>query len=124
MTADRKLVEFLVKVRDGAQQIADAANEYVESLTPPEIKEENAVDENTFSCLKFDAQQGNKLGSFDVAYKTTNPADKWTQAFDVLSKANSTIQTRYHGKNYEFSYWLYGEGKIYRQKLKQGANKP
>jgi len=32
-------VEFLVKLRDAAQMIADAANEYLESLIPPEGRE-------------------------------------------------------------------------------------
>ena len=32
-------VEFLVKLRDAAQMMADAANEYLERLKPPEAKE-------------------------------------------------------------------------------------
>jgi len=32
---------------------------------------------------------------------------------------NTTIKERYHGPSYAYTYWLYGEDKIYRQKLKR-----
>ena len=73
-------------------------------------------------ALKFEAQQGPNVGSYEVAYKANNPSE-WQNVFDVLSKSNATIQSRYHGKNYQFSYWLYGEGKIYRHIL-FGGKKP
>ena len=99
-----------------------ALNEYIDTLAPREFREEKtAVNEEIFSILKFDPQEGAKLGSYEVAYQANNLADKWTQAFDVLNKASATIQKRYHGKDYHFSFWLYGEGKIYRQKLKEKA---
>lgn len=114
-------VEFLVKLRDGAQMIADAANEYLESLAPPGVKENKeptAVQEATFKILKFEPQTGAKIGEYAVAYKANNLEDKWTHAHNVLRNSNATIQNRYHGEGYEFAYWLYGENKIYRQKLK------
>ena len=77
-----------------------------------------AVSEETFTCLKFEEQRGAKLGEYSVAYKQNNLVDKWTSAFNILRQSNATIKTRYCGQNYQFSYWLYGEGKIYRQKLK------
>ena len=33
-----KQVEFLVKLRDASQMLADATNEYIDSLAPPEVK--------------------------------------------------------------------------------------
>jgi hypothetical protein len=119
-----KQVEFLVKLRDSLAMAAEATNEYIDSLAPAGMKEKPpviAVTETTFSILKFEAQEGTKLGSFEVAYKANNVEEKWTQSFKILKDANATIQERYHGKDYQFNYWLYGEGKIYRQKLK-GAN--
>jgi len=80
-------------------------------------KEPAAVKEETFSILKFEAQQGAKIGEFEVAYKANNLEDKWTHAHNVLRNSNATIKDRYHAEGYEFSYWLYGENKIYRQKL-------
>lgn len=118
---DRKFIEFLVKVRDGSQMIADATNDYIDSMAPSETKE--TVAETSFTVLKFEAQQGSKLGFFEIAFKANseNSADKWQSAYDLLTKANATIKDRYHGKDYEFAYWLFGEGKIYRQKLKEKA---
>jgi hypothetical protein len=81
-------------------------------------KEPAAVKEETFAILKFEPQTGAKIGEYEVAYKANNLEDKWTHAHNVLRNSNATIQNRYHGEGYEFAYWLYGEGKIYRQKLK------
>lgn len=77
-----------------------------------------AVKEETFTTLKFEDQQGAKLGQYAVAYKQSNLMDKWTSAYNILRQSNATIQSRYHGSDYQFSYWLYGESKIYRQRLK------
>jgi len=110
-------VEFFVKLRDAACMIQDACEEYLEKLSP-ETKQEQAVREETFTCLKFEPQQGAKIGEYEVAYKANNIEDKWTHAFNVLKQNNSTINSRYHGEGYAYSYWLYGENKIYRQKLK------
>lgn len=114
-------IEFLVKIRDASQTIADAANQYIESLAPPEVKAEKqtaAVLEITFTTLRFEAQQGAKLGEFEVAYKQNNLQNKWQNAYNILRNSNATIKDRYHGETYQYSYWLYGEDKIYRQKLK------
>jgi hypothetical protein len=121
-----KQVKFLVKLRDGAQMIADAANEYLETLAPPGVKENKpaapaTVQETTFTILKFEQQTGAKIGEYEVAYKASNIEDKWTHAYTVLRNSNATIKDRYHGEGYEFSYWLYGADKIYRQKLEPKA---
>ena len=116
-----KQVEFLAKLRDASQMIADATNEYIKSLAPPEALENHdiaVVQEATFTILKFEPQQGVKLGTFDIAFKADNLEDKWNSAYRILRNSNATIKNRYHGYNYQFSYWLFGEDKIYRQKLK------
>lgn len=113
-----KHVEFLVKLRDAHQIIADATNQYIESLAPPEINLElTAVHEINFSTLKFEAQQGAKLGDYEIAHKANNIEDKWRSAYNILRNSNATIKDRYHGETYTYSYWLFGEDKIYRQKL-------
>ena len=116
-----KHVEFLVKLRDASLMLADAANDYIESMSPIEAKpKENktAVLELSFTTLRFDSMQGNKLGDYEVAYKQNNLPDKWQSAYNILRNNNATIKDRYHGEDYAYSYWLYGEDKIYRQKLK------
>jgi hypothetical protein len=76
------------------------------------------VQETTFTILKFEPQQGAKIGEYEVAYKGNNLEDKWTHASNILRNSNATINSRYHGEGYACAYWLYGENKIYRQKLK------
>mgnify|MGYP001321366093 CR=1 FL=1 len=114
-----KQVDFLIKLRDSSQQISDAANQLINSLAPPEVKAElAAVEQSTFSILKFEPQQGAKLGEFEIAKKENNQEDKWQLAHNILSSSNATIKDRYHGQDYQYSYWLYSQGTIYRQKLK------
>ena len=117
-----KQVEFLVKLRDASLMLADAANDYLESMAPNEAKpKENkpAVLELNFTTLRFSSMQGSKLGDYKLAYKQSNLPDKWQSAYNILINSNATIKARYTGEGYQFSYWLYGEDKIYRQKLKQ-----
>ena len=119
-------VDFLVKLRDASQMLADAANTYIESLAPPEVKEDNKIavaQELTFGTLRFEVQQGAKLGEYEIAYKVSNLEDKWRPAHNILRNSNATINDRYHGDGYLYSYWLYGEDKIYRQKLKPKPQK-
>ncbi len=93
--------------------------EIFEVTTSVAVKEEKAaVLEETFTILKFEPQQGVKLGTYEVAYAPNNIPEKFNHAYDVLSKSNATIKNRYVGKCYAYSYWLYGSGKIYRQKLR------
>ena len=79
--------DFLVKLRDAGQMIADVANALLKSMAPSELGLENepaAVTELTFTTLKWDAQTGSKLGDFEVAYKASNIEDKWQHAFNIL----------------------------------------
>lgn len=116
-----KQADFLAKLHDAGQMIADAANELLKSMTPsePGLKNEPvAVNELTFTTLKWDSQKGTQLGDFEVAYKASNIEDKWQHAFNILRSSNATIKERYYGSGYSRSYWVYGQDKIYRQKLK------
>jgi hypothetical protein len=116
-----KHVEFIVKLRDSALMLAEAADEFLKAMAPPELGLETqptAVIETTFVILKWEAQKGSQLGDFDVAYKANNIQDKWQHPYSILRASNATIQDRYHGKDYTYSYWIYGQDKIYRQKIK------
>jgi len=81
--------------------------------------EPTAVKEETFTCLRFEPQKGAKIGEYEVAYKEQNAEAEWLHAFNILKQNNAHISNRYHGEGYQYSYWLYGEGRIYRQKLSQ-----
>jgi len=111
-------IEFLVKIRDGYQMLADATNDYIDTLAPKEIKREQAVPEDVFNCLKFEAQTGQKLGVFETASQDKNDESKFQTAFNTLDVAKATIKDRYHGQNYQHTYWLYNQ-KIYRQRRTQ-----
>jgi hypothetical protein len=116
-----KEVEFIVRLRDTGQSLVDAANQYIEFLTPPEFKENNnktEIKEIPFTELNFEPEEGPKIGVFEAAYKANNPQDKWTYAYGILMKSKATIKDRYHNEGYQYSYWLYEGNKIYRQKLK------
>jgi len=78
-----------------------------------------AVREETFACLKFEPQKGERIGEYEVAYKEQNLLEHWNHACNILRQANATIKNRYHGEGYQYSYWLYGDGRIFRQKLSQ-----
>jgi hypothetical protein len=111
---DQEILGSLLEAFNGLEAIAV---QFKHSLS--QGKASAAVKEETFMLLKFEPQRGAQIGSYDVAYKANNIEEKWTHAFNVLRQNNSTINSRYHGPAYVFSYWLYGESKIYRQKLKQ-----
>ena len=114
-----KQTEFTIRLRDACKTISDVANEYLEFIVASERKSEGAAtSEQTFTVLRYDPQQGAKLGEFEVAQKTNNLSDKWNSAYNILKANNATIKDRYHGEGYQYSYWLYIEEKIYRQKLK------
>jgi len=81
-----------------------------------------AVKEETFNGLSYGKQQGSRLGEYETAGKNGNPTDKWTSAFNVLKQNGATINNRYHGEGYAYAYWLYGEDRIYRQRLARAQN--
>jgi hypothetical protein len=77
------------------------------------------VEEETFEVLTFEKRTGDRIGNYEVALKSANQEVKWDQAFNILTAHHASINDRYHPKGYVYCYWLYGQGKIYRQKLKQ-----
>ncbi len=89
------------------------------STTPQQQPATTAVQELTFTTLKYDLMHGEKIGDYEIAYASANIADKFQTALNILKASNATIKDRYHGVDYQYSYWIYGEGKIYRQKLKR-----
>lgn len=117
MKWEKKILRILVNFADNIEIAAINIKQEIAEVIG--VKETAAVKEETFSILKYEKQQGNRLGEFEVAYKARNIPDKWSHAYGILRQNNATITNRYHGPNYVCSYWLYGDGKIYRQKLKR-----
>jgi hypothetical protein len=89
-------IEFLVKLRDALLIGADAVNEYLETMASiKDEKKQAAVQEVSFTILKFEPQQGAKIGEFEVVYEPANLGDKWHHAYNILRNANATIKDRY-----------------------------
>lgn len=121
-------VELAVIERDTAQYRKERLDKLVLELQsksnliaekPTEPPHPQTVKEVTFSTLVYAPQQGAKLGSYEIANKPRVDSNRWIYAYNILRQNNATIQDRYHEEGYEYSYWLYGEEKIYRQKLKE-----
>lgn len=109
-----KLLDLLDAVEAGiASYKRQTAIEKGVSTMPAVVKEE------TFTCLKFESMKGARIGEYEIAYKEQNAEAQWQYAHNILRQANATISNRYHGEGYQYAYWLYGEGRIYRQKLNQ-----
>jgi hypothetical protein len=100
------MLQFVVDLRK-------ACDSYIESVTPIEFK---TIPETVFSCLTFEPHVGEKLKEYETAQAKNNAQKEFDQAFNILKEANATINSRYHGPSYVFSYWLYSQA-IYRQKL-------
>lgn len=73
-------VEFLIKLRDAAQLIADAANEQLEKMTPPEVG-----DSEDFDTLFWEDREGAK-GPFQRTSKKANNNSKAFQALQAVLK--------------------------------------
>jgi hypothetical protein len=56
-----KQVDFLVKLRDAALMMVDAANEYIESMAPPEVTGNNNEDKKyDTNKIKWEKSTGSK----------------------------------------------------------------
>lgn len=115
--SEEKVLEILCDFANALEAAVVGMKHRIAELTG--VKGAIAVLEETFNILKFDKQQGNRIGEFEVAYKKANIPEKFQQAHNILDKNSATISSRYHGEGYVHGYWLYGENKIYRQKLKR-----
>jgi len=117
-----KLVDVVLGLADALEAAAVDTKHRVSEILG--VKETAAVKEETFTILKFEPQKGERLGEYEVAFKANNVPDKWQPAHNILKQSNATIKDPYHGEDYAFRYWLYGEDKIYRKALKGPEAKP
>lgn len=109
---DESVVGPLVELCNGIEALAVQLKH---SLAPKGVL---AVKEKTFDILKFEEQQGARIGAFEVASKKDNLPSKFEQAYNILHKNDATISNRYHGPAYVYSYWIY-RNSIYRQRQKK-----
>jgi len=113
----QKLGEMLAQIRNAFQGATEAIDAYINFLGKP-MEPTSFVQEETFTILKFEPAKGERLGEFEVAHKNGSLPDKWSHAYNILRQNNAVINSRYQGASYLFSYWLFGEDRIYRQRRK------
>ncbi|MBS7632220.1 hypothetical protein KEJ15_01165 [Candidatus Bathyarchaeota archaeon] len=113
----QRLGQMLAQIRNALQGATEAIDAYTNFLGKP-MEPTSFVKEETFTILKFELAKSERLGEYEVALKSSNLPDKWSHAYNILRQNNAVINSRYSGPNYRFSYWLYGENRIYRQRLK------
>lgn len=118
MTDDDLALEMLLAMMDAQEAGIAAARQILkEKKGLQQSKGSKAtVQETILTILKFEDQEGAKIGSYAVAYEKNNDPEKFKTAYDILQQSNATINARYYGSEYESTYWLFGLGKIYRQK--------
>jgi len=72
-------VDFLVKLRDATQMIADAANEQLEKMKPPEVKHS----EQDFDMLAWSEKEGTK-GKYEQTTKEANQNNETFRALQTI----------------------------------------
>jgi len=112
-----KQVEFLVKLRDGAQMIADAANEYLETLAPAGVKENKepaAVQETALDVSKlfWEKKQGEKGEYEQTSEKANQNCDVWKQLKAKVKEHEGFCQN----SGYKFWFHQQDENVIDRRK--------
>lgn len=113
---NEKVLEILVNFSDAIEAAAvDLKHRAAELMG---VKETVAVKEEAFTILKWQKRQGAKIGDYETAHRRDCLPEQFNPAFNILSKSSATIASRYHGEGYIYVYWLYGSGKIYRQRRK------
>lgn len=89
-------VDFLVKLRDAATMIADAANEQLEKMAPPEVK----YDEADFEKLFWETKEGSKGPYEQTSKKATNNHEIFQLLQKILKERNGFWQSKTH------KYWF------------------
>jgi hypothetical protein len=120
VVANRDIAHFAMGRWDEIINKSGEAQGFLESAkqAPKPPKTESAVvNESVFLQLCWEPQHSEKMGDYDIAAQKNCDA-KFADAIKILQTSNATIKDRYHGEGYQYSYWLYGEGRIFRQKLK------
>lgn len=103
-------VDFYVKARDGAQLIADAANEQLEKMAPPSVK----YGEKDFDNLKWKTKEGIKADY----QETTKEANDNNEVFQALQKILQDHGGFWQSPNYKF--WVHsGNADIVDRRLKK-----
>ena len=103
-------VEFVLKLRDACQMIADAANEYLEKEAPVNVKAKT----EDFNKLSWEIKSGTK-GDYE---QTTKEANRDNEVFQELQQ--TLAEHKGFWQNSSFKYWNHQDNLdiIDRRKIK------
>jgi hypothetical protein len=101
-------LEFLIKLRDGATMIADAAQEQLEKLAPCDVKH----DLKDFASLRWETKQGTKASYEQTSKEANNNSEAFQGLQKILQGHNGFWQSSTH------KYWIHRDNldKIDRRK--------
>jgi len=88
-------VEFVLKLRDACQMMADAAEEYLEKQVPTEVKAKT----EDFEKLSWTDKEGTK----SPYEQTTKEANQNSEIFQALQKVMADHKGFWQNANYK--YW-------------------
>lgn len=88
-------VEFVLKLRDAAQQIADAANEYLEKQAPADVRAKT----EDFNKLSWTVKEGTK-GNYE---QTSKEANQNNEIFQELQQILADHKGFWQNSSYK--YW-------------------
>jgi hypothetical protein len=114
--SDEKILEIILDYFNAQEAACVNAKRQISELVNA-TESHQTVSEQTFNVLKFVEHKGEKLNEFGTAERKDNDEQAWLHAFNILKQNDSTINKRFHGVGYVYSYWIYNE-RIFRQKLK------
>ena len=117
------LAEEIIDFCNGLEALAVKLRFQIEKMFDiAKVEKSKAVlPEATFN-LKWQVEKGNRLGEYEVAYKSQNILDNWQHCFNILKQNNAVIGNRFHEQGYEYAYWIYPEkyeDRIFRKKLNE-----
>jgi hypothetical protein len=90
-------VDFLVKLRDAAQMMADAANEQLEKMAPAETK----YNEEDFNKLFWETKEGSKGPYTQTSKKATNNSEIFQTLQKIVKEHDGFWQSKTH------KYWFH-----------------
>lgn len=116
MTDTEIVKEILVDYFAGHKNLVERTLKRLKAEKPKNKPVLDHVNESVF-FLNYEDRESEKLKRFQIATQKGNETE-FSEAFKVLKNAKATISNRYHGPNYNFSYWIWNDN-IYRKQIQK-----
>lgn len=120
-------IEFEFPYGTSTNEFEDARQNGLEAIRKwLDEKPDVPVSEVLFNGLRWEANNGPKLGDFETAYKTHNQLDPWQQAWNTLKVNNATLKDHYDPEDFVYFYWIYPDkytDRIFRKRRQRETPK-